>query len=187
MVAGCGEMRKLKLLLSIVILTGLWVLGSQASNHREAPLIWSGARQLPRGMQVFAGPRDRGFYLDLGLVFDLVQLRNLTGNFAPPVDSSSGFNIHTHRLPSSSQPADSGTARAPGTRTNLDVLICVCWSPPASTTFSPAFDITQNNGPRLGGFDCRGGRAPRPSRLRDTSGRTGSPGGTRAVVVIGRH
>ena len=58
-------------------------------------MIGSGVQQLPSGMRVFAGPRDEGFYLDLGAVFDLAQLRNLTGNFGPPVDSTSGFNVHT--------------------------------------------------------------------------------------------
>lgn len=58
-------------------------------------MVGSGVQQLPSGMRVFAGPRDEGFYLDLGAVFDLAQLRNLTGKFGPPVDSTSGFNVHT--------------------------------------------------------------------------------------------
>ena len=58
-------------------------------------MIGSGVQQLPGGMRVFAGPRDEGFYLDLGAVFDLLQLRNLTGNFGAPVDGTAGFNVHT--------------------------------------------------------------------------------------------
>ncbi len=60
-----------------------------------AKMIGSGVQQLPSGMRVFAGPRDEGFYLDLGAVFDLAQLRNLTGNYGPPVDGTAGFNVHT--------------------------------------------------------------------------------------------
>ncbi len=58
-------------------------------------MIGSGVQQLPGGMRVFAGPRDEGFYLDLSAVFDLLQLRNLTGNFGQPVDGTAGFNVHT--------------------------------------------------------------------------------------------
>ncbi len=60
-----------------------------------ARMIGSGVQLLPNGQRVFAGPRDEGFYLDLGAVFDLAQLRNLTGNFGSPVDGTSGFNVHT--------------------------------------------------------------------------------------------
>lgn len=47
--------------------------------------------QLPNSTQVFAGPRDEGFYVNLG-VFDLLGV--------PPVDtanpdSTAGFNVHT--------------------------------------------------------------------------------------------
>ena len=58
-------------------------------------MIGSGVQQLPSGMRAFAGPRDEGFYLDLGAVFDLLQLRNLTGHFGQPVDGTAGFNVHT--------------------------------------------------------------------------------------------
>jgi hypothetical protein len=44
------------------------------------------------GVRVFAGQRDDPFYIDLGAVFDTLNLR------APGVDMLSGFNIHTIAL-----------------------------------------------------------------------------------------
>ncbi|MEQ1757728.1 MAG: DUF4331 domain-containing protein [Vicinamibacterales bacterium] len=50
------------------------------------------------GIRVFAGPRDEGFYVDLGATFDLLQLRNLNPSTGRPVDSLRGFNVHTIAL-----------------------------------------------------------------------------------------
>lgn len=60
-----------------------------------ASMIGSGVNVLPDGSRVFAGQRDEGFYVDLGATFDLLQLRNLTGKFGPPVDSTAGYNVST--------------------------------------------------------------------------------------------
>lgn len=44
----------------------------------------------PNDIRVFAGPRDEGFFVDLGgCCLDLINLRN------PGVDSFSGFNVHS--------------------------------------------------------------------------------------------
>ena len=43
---------------------------------------------LPPGVRVFAGQRDDPFYIDLGAVFDTLNLRN------PGTDMLSGFNVH---------------------------------------------------------------------------------------------
>ncbi|HEU0020638.1 MAG TPA: DUF4331 domain-containing protein [Dehalococcoidia bacterium] len=46
--------------------------------------------QTPDDIRVFAGPRDEGFYVDLGgCCFDLINLRD------PGVDAFSGFNVHS--------------------------------------------------------------------------------------------
>jgi hypothetical protein len=50
---------------------------------------------LAGGGRAFAGPRDDGFYVDLGGVFDLA---NITGGRANPTDGVSGFNTHTIAL-----------------------------------------------------------------------------------------
>ncbi len=47
------------------------------------------------GIRLFAGPRDEGFYVDLGATFDLLQLRTVTRGFGGPIDSLQGFNVHT--------------------------------------------------------------------------------------------
>ena len=47
------------------------------------------------GARVFAGPRDEGFYVDLGATFDLLQLRTLVNGLGAPVDSLAGYNVHT--------------------------------------------------------------------------------------------
>lgn len=48
------------------------------------------------GGRVFAGPRDEGFYVDLMAAFDL--LGGFTAPQRPPVDSFSGFNVHSIAL-----------------------------------------------------------------------------------------
>jgi hypothetical protein len=47
------------------------------------------------GARVFAGPRDEGFYVDLGATFDLLQLRSLVPNRGRPIDSLAGYNVHS--------------------------------------------------------------------------------------------
>ena len=50
---------------------------------------------IPAG-KAFAGPRDEGFYVDLMAAFDL--LGGFTTPSRPPVDTFSGFNVHTVAL-----------------------------------------------------------------------------------------
>jgi uncharacterized protein DUF4331 len=51
-------------------------------------LYTSSNSTLPPGVRVFAGQRDDPFYIDLGAVFDTLNLRN------PGTDMLSGFNVH---------------------------------------------------------------------------------------------
>jgi hypothetical protein len=57
--------------------------------------------ELTGGGQVFAGPRDDPFYVDLGSVFDLLGLRPLNEAhsiplpMAPGVDDLQGYNVHS--------------------------------------------------------------------------------------------
>jgi hypothetical protein len=57
-----------------------------------AALAAQGVYDLGNGIRVFAGQRDDPFYIDLGAVFDSLNLRSLgaTGG----VDMLSGFNVH---------------------------------------------------------------------------------------------
>jgi hypothetical protein len=57
-----------------------------------AALAAQGVHTLDGGIRVFAGQRDDPFYIDLGGVFDTLNLRN------PGIDMLSGFNVHTIAL-----------------------------------------------------------------------------------------
>lgn len=50
---------------------------------------------VPHDLRVFAGPREEGFYVDLGATFDLLQLRTLVSGLGSPIDSLAGYNVHT--------------------------------------------------------------------------------------------
>jgi len=45
------------------------------------------------GGKVFAGPRDDPFYIDIGAVFDLLNIRKVPGNAGGGVDNLAGFNV----------------------------------------------------------------------------------------------
>jgi uncharacterized protein DUF4331 len=49
---------------------------------------------------VFAGPRAEGFYVDLGMIFDLVNFRpgTLPGNNGGGTNSTAGYNVHSIAL-----------------------------------------------------------------------------------------
>src|SRR5512134_3479655 len=55
-------------------------------------LAAQGLYEVEKGIRVFAGQRDDPFYIDLGAVFDTLNLR------APGTDMLSGFNVHTIAL-----------------------------------------------------------------------------------------
>lgn len=47
------------------------------------------------GHRLFAGPRDEGFYIDIGATFDLLQYRSLVSGLGAPIDGLAGFNVST--------------------------------------------------------------------------------------------
>ncbi len=57
--------------------------------------LGSGVFTLENGTRVFAGPRDEGFYVDLGATFDLLQERSVVSGAGRPIDSLAGFNVHS--------------------------------------------------------------------------------------------
>jgi hypothetical protein len=72
------------------------------------------SRELAGGGRVWAGPRDDGFYVDLGGVFDLA---NITSGRANPVDGVAGFNVSaialeipTEQLTHDGQPPAAGAS-----------------------------------------------------------------------------
>jgi hypothetical protein len=53
-----------------------------------------------RTHKLFAGPRDEGFFLDLGAIFDLINITRIANLTADPnaqvaVDYTAGFNVHS--------------------------------------------------------------------------------------------
>jgi hypothetical protein len=80
-------------------------VGPQTMPNYDA-LAAEGTYSLPGGIRVFAGQRDDPFYIDLGGVFDTLNLRS------PGIDMLSGFNVHTIALqvPSTLLTGDTGTS-----------------------------------------------------------------------------
>ena len=66
-------------------------VGPRTMPDYEA-LVQEGIHELDDGARVFAGQRDDPFYIDLGAVFDTLNLRS------PGVDMLSGFNVHSIAL-----------------------------------------------------------------------------------------
>lgn len=68
-------------------------------------------RDLKGGGRVFAGPRDDGFYVDLGGIFDLA---NITSGRKKPTDGVAGYNVHSIALEIPTMQL-TGTGKAPST------------------------------------------------------------------------
>jgi hypothetical protein len=70
-------------------------IGPGATPNYEANLASSAVHDLSGGIKVFAGPRDDPFFIDLGAVFDRLELRPL-GAFGDPNgrDTIAGFSNH---------------------------------------------------------------------------------------------
>lgn len=91
------------------------------STPNYATLAQEAIHVLPSGETVFAGQRAEGFYVDLGAVFDLLDLRpfqNLHINplaAAPGVDATNRLNVHTMavQLPKSMLTRDGSTPADP--------------------------------------------------------------------------
>src|SRR5262249_47766510 len=62
-----------------------------ATSMPDYSRLGTGVHQLATdGIRVFAGPRDDGFYVDLGATFDLLQERSLVRTTGDPVDGLAG-------------------------------------------------------------------------------------------------
>jgi Domain of unknown function (DUF4331) len=68
------------------------VVYQPASGNYDDDFAATFTRDLAGGGRVWAGPRDDGFYVDLGGVFDLA---NITSGRDKPVDGVSGYNVHS--------------------------------------------------------------------------------------------
>jgi hypothetical protein len=79
-------------------------------NGGTGPAIGS----LTGGGSVFAGPRDDPFWVDLGAIFDLAQLRPVANAGVAPRDSIAYTNVHAIVLSIPINTANGGTAPTPG-------------------------------------------------------------------------
>jgi Domain of unknown function (DUF4331) len=66
-------------------------VGPRTTPNYESELASEGVNTIDGGIRVFAGQRDDPFYIDLGAVFDSLNLRTLSS--VGGVDMLSGFNV----------------------------------------------------------------------------------------------
>ena len=84
-----------------VLATGLPVAPNYVgptSMPDYASLAQEAVKELSDGTKVFVGPRDDPFYVDLGAIFDLLQIRRVPGNRGKGVNDVAGFNVLTIAL-----------------------------------------------------------------------------------------
>ncbi|MET0385169.1 MAG: DUF4331 domain-containing protein [Polyangiales bacterium] len=84
------------------------VYGLDAKGYNDA-FAATFVRDLKGGGRVFAGPRDDGFYVDLGGIFDLA---NITSGRKKPTDGVAGYNVHSIALEIPTEQV-TGTGRPP--------------------------------------------------------------------------
>jgi hypothetical protein len=79
-------------------------IGPRSTPNYETALAEPSVSTVPTGagnIQVFAGQRDEGFYIDLGSIFDLLGLRPFNSAHLIPlanaagVDFTAGYNVHS--------------------------------------------------------------------------------------------
>src|SRR6266581_1671857 len=68
-------------------------IGPRSTPNYDA-LAAEAVHSLPGGISVFAGQRNDGFFVDLGAIFDLADIREIV-NGMPSVDPLKTLNIHT--------------------------------------------------------------------------------------------
>ena len=92
------------------------------STPNYATLAGEAIQSLPNGHTVFAGQRLEGFYVDLGSIFDLANLRPFENLHigalaaAAGVDATDEFGVHSIALKVPKTRADASTARRRPTR-----------------------------------------------------------------------
>ena len=96
---------------------------------------------LSGGGRVFAGQRDEGFYIDVGAIFDTLNLRSITDRGG--VDSTSGFNVNTIAIEVPIQDL-TRTNAVPASSTASDAVVGV-WA----TASRRSTTVLRTNGKRL--------------------------------------
>ncbi len=95
------------------------------STPHYATLAGEAVHDLPAGVKVFAGQRAEGFYVDLGSIFDLANLRpfeqlhnqygmNVFSKPAPGVNATAALNVHSIAIQVPTGQLTRGGPHAPG-------------------------------------------------------------------------
>jgi hypothetical protein len=113
---------------------------SYPNGYGKGSDIGSTVYDIDENTRVFAGPRAEGFYVDLGMIFDLVNFREGTavGDHGGGKNETAGFNVHAIAL---SVPIDTLTAdhSVPTDPADPNAIVSM-WSSTwrrATTTLSP--------------------------------------------------
>ncbi|HEY0078845.1 MAG TPA: DUF4331 domain-containing protein [Pyrinomonadaceae bacterium] len=116
-------------------------IGERTTPNYEAALAQPAIYNLPSGGRVFAGQRDEGFYIDVGAIFDTLNLRSVSDTGG--VDSTSGFNVNTIAIEVPIQEL-TRTGNVPSSATASDAVVGV-WA----TASRRSTTVLRTNGRRL--------------------------------------
>ncbi len=97
-------------------------MGPRATPNYEANLGQPAVYPLPGGGKVFAGQRDEYFYIDVGGVFDTLNLRSIGASGG--VDTTQGYNVSTIAIEVPIQELTSSRA-VPASATSSDAVVGV--------------------------------------------------------------
>ena len=129
--------------------------GAAGLNTDYASLVQDAIETASTGEVVFAGPRDDGFFVDLGGIFDLGQTRSVYGmdpsNSDNARDGVAGLNVHTisMKIPIDMLQKDGKSVSEATSILDPDFVIGV-WasaSRPQIRTLSPVGDTPEYSGP----------------------------------------
>ncbi len=131
---------------SAVVASGLRTppsnVGPRVTPNYEANLGMPAVNPLPNGGRVFAGQRDEYFYIDVGGVFDALNLRSV--GMCGGVDTTQGFNVSTIAIEVPIQDlTNGGTVPTGVTASNAVVGVWATASRQTTRVINP--DGTRNN------------------------------------------
>ncbi len=141
-------------------------IGPRSTPNYETNLAQASISNIATGagnVRVFAGPRDEGFYIDLGSTFDLLGERPFNSAHAIPlpnsngVDSTAGYNEHTIAIQLPTQLLTT-TGALPTGPTDPNAIIGFY-----STVSRPGTRVLNTNGTITETGDCSGMNANAPS------------------------
>jgi hypothetical protein len=128
------------------------------STPDYANLAYSAIKQLPNGSKVFAGQRADGFYVDLGSIFDLGNLRpfqqlheqfglNVFKAAGKGVNSLNEFNVHSIALQVPITDLTAGSKRYHWNQTESVIGVWTSASRPQVTIRNESNGVAANTGP----------------------------------------